>query len=84
MVFEVAVADKDTICPFDRESQNTGRQSSRQRQREESPRQAESLMRGSIPGLWDHDVNQSQMLNQLSHLGAPKDTICNLWQDPIG
>ena len=24
-----------------------------------------------IPGLWDHDVNQRQTLNRLSHLGHP-------------
>ena len=28
-----------------------------------------SLMRGSIPGLQDHDLSQRQTLNQLSHPG---------------
>ena len=28
-------------------------------------------MRGSIPGPWDRDLSQRQMLNQLSHPGAP-------------
>ena len=29
-------------------------------------------MQGSIPGSWDHDLSQRQMLNHLSHLGALK------------
>ena len=29
------------------------------------------LMRGLIPGPWDHDLSQRQMLNHLSHPGAP-------------
>ena len=33
-------------------------------------------MRGSIPGLWDHDLSSRQMLNRLSHPGAR--TICIL------
>ena len=28
-------------------------------------------MWGSVPGCWDHDLSQRQMLNQLSHPGAP-------------
>ena len=32
---------------------------------------AGSLTQGSIPGPWDHDLSQRQMLNQLSHPGAP-------------
>ena len=31
---------------------------------------AQSLMRGLNPA-WDHDLGQSQMLNRLSHPGAP-------------
>jgi len=27
-------------------------------------------MRGSIPGLWDRDLSQRQILNLLSHLGV--------------
>ena len=30
-----------------------------------------SPMQGSILGFWDHDLSQRQMLNQLSHPGAP-------------
>ena len=30
-----------------------------------------SPMWGSIPGPQDHDLSQRQMLNRLSHLGAP-------------
>ena len=26
----------------------------------------------SIPGPWDHDLSQRQMLNQLSHPGTPR------------
>nr|XP_055193758.1 sorting nexin-12 isoform X5 [Nyctereutes procyonoides] len=29
-----------------------------------------SLMQGSIPGPWDYELSQRQMLNQLSHPGA--------------
>ena len=39
-------------------------------EREETSYWAESLTWGSIPGLWDCDLSQRQMLNQLSHLGA--------------
>ena len=28
---------------------------------------------GSIPGPQNHDLSQSQTLNQLSHTGAPRD-----------
>ena len=28
------------------------------------------LMRGLIPGPWDHDLSRRQMLNHLSHSGA--------------
>jgi len=28
------------------------------------------MMRGSIPGLWDRDLSQRQMLNQLSQPGV--------------
>ena len=31
-----------------------------------------SLMPDSIPGPWDCDLSQRQMLNHLSHSGAPK------------
>ena len=30
-----------------------------------------SLLRGLIPGPWDHDLSQRQMLSQLSHPGIP-------------
>ena len=41
---------------------------------EQTPRWAWSLLQGSIPGLLDHDLSPSQMLNQLSHPGI----LCNL------
>ena len=30
---------------------------------------------GSIPGPWDHDLSQRQILNQLSHRATPIDKI---------
>ena len=36
---------------------------------------AQSPTQGSIPGPWDHDLNQCQMFNQLSHPGATKQSI---------
>ena len=47
--------------------------STRQREREkQAPCRARSpMMWGSIPGPWDHDLSQRQMLNQLNHPGAP-------------
>ena len=50
------------IYLFDRERAQQGEQ---QREREKQ------VMRGSIPGLWDHDLSQRQMLNHLSHPGTP-------------
>ena len=38
----------------------------------ETPHWAESLMWGSIPGPWDHDLSQKQTLNPLIHPGAPE------------
>ena len=35
-------------------------------------------MRGWIPGPWDHDLSQRQMLNHLRHPGAPK--LINLFE----
>ena len=29
------------------------------------------VMQGLIPGPWDHDLSQRQMLNHLSHPGTP-------------
>ena len=34
------------------------------------PYAEQSSTQGSIPGLWDHDLNRKQMFNQLSHQGA--------------
>ena len=57
---------------FDRERECTSRGRSRQREREKQAlRRAGSPMRGSIPGLWDHDPSRRQTLNHLSHPGAP-------------
>ena len=33
-------------------------------------------MRGSIPGPWDPDLSQRQMLNRLSHPGVPTRYLC--------
>ena len=38
---------------------------------EEAGSQQKSLMRGSIPGLWDHDLRQRQRLNLLSQPSGP-------------
>ena len=32
-------------------------------------------MQASIPGPWDHDLSQRQMLNQLIHPGAPRPEV---------
>ena len=37
---------------------------------------------GSIPGPWDHDLSQSQMLNWLGHPGAPI-SMCFKLLNPI-
>lgn len=37
----------------------------------ETPHCAGSPMRGSVPGPWDHDLSQRQMLIQVSHPGPP-------------
>ena len=43
----------------------------KEREREkQTPRWAGSPMQGLIPGPWDHDLSQRQMLNRLSHPGA--------------
>ena len=36
----------------------------------QTPPWAGSLSLGSIPGLWDHNLSQSQILHQPSHLGS--------------
>ena len=40
------------------------------------------LMRGLIPGSWDHDLSQRQMLNHLSHPGAPGLSLLTFANDP--
>ena len=56
------------------ERASTGRQNGRQRQREkQAPGQERNQMRDLIPGRWDHDLSQRQLLNQLSHPGVPFD-----------
>ena len=55
-----------------RESMNTGRRSSRQREREkQTPHWAQNLTWGLIPGPWDHDLSWGEMLNCMSHPGDP-------------
>ena len=49
------------------------REKDRERKREkQGPHWAGTLMRGWIPGCWDHKLSWRQTLNQLSHPGAPK------------
>ena len=59
--------------------------SGRQREGAEAEGEADSLLsrkpnvglhEGSIPGPQDHDLRQRQMLNQLSHPGAPAIIYC--------
>ena len=50
------------------EARHRGREREREKQ---SPCSAGSLMWGSIPGPWDHDLNRRQMLNPLSHVDTP-------------
>ena len=55
----------------EREREGTSRQSGRQKEREkQAPHWGGSLMQGSVPGLWDHDLSQRQTLNRLSHPGT--------------
>ena len=42
------------------------------------PCRAGSWMRGSIPGTWNHELSWRQMLNQMSHPGAPVSDILKL------
>ena len=60
---------------FIREQSGRDREMERQRQ---TPHWARSLMRGSIPGPLDHDLSWGQVLNQLSHTGAPQDRFSML------
>ena len=46
----------------ERKRDSSSRKSSRQREKQ-APHWAESPMRGSIPGPWDHDLSRRQMLN---------------------
>ena len=71
---------------------DTQRESEGQRHRQrgkekQASHRAESLTWGSIPGPWDHDLSQRQMLNWLSYPGVPL-SVClrvyhlfslNLW-----
>ena len=51
------------------ESQSGEEQRVRDKQ---TPQWVGSLMQGSNPGLQDHDLNQRQTLNQLSHPSTPR------------
>lgn len=56
----------------ERERELTSR-SGRQREREKpTPHRAGNMMRGLIPGPWDHCPSRRQTLNQPSHPGAPR------------
>ena len=64
------------IYLFDRERDSQREREHKQgeweREREkQTPCWAGSPMWGSIPDPWDHDLSQRQMLNHLSHPGAP-------------
>ena len=50
------------IYLFDREREKAHTQGEQQREKEnQAPLGAGSLMRGSTPGLWDHDLSQRQV-----------------------
>ena len=56
------------------------KQREQQREREnQAPNWAGSLMLGSIPGPWDHDLSQRQMFNWLSHLISPKNKFLRMF-----
>ena len=63
---------KDFICLFERKKVRERERESTSRGEEEadssSIREPDT---GSTPGRWDHGLNQRQMLNRLSHPGAP-------------
>lgn len=44
---------------------------------------AGSLTRGSVPGLWDHELNWRQSLNKLSHPVTPRSLTFNVFIDMI-
>ena len=57
----------------EREQASTSKRGGRWREREkDTPCWPGSPTQGLIPGPWDHDLSQRQMLNGLSHPGTPK------------
>ena len=59
------------ICLFERENE----QGERQREKQ-IPHGAGKPTQGWIPGPWDHDLSQRQLLNHLSHSGVPVLFFC--------
>jgi len=62
----------------------------KQGEQQEREKQTPSLIWGSIPGSWDHDLSWRQPFNRLSHPGAPGripfqySLICSTDQDLMG
>ena len=54
---------KDFIYLLERVRVSTGRREGGDGEGEEDALLSRDLMRDSIPGHWDHDLSQSQMLN---------------------
>ena len=67
---------------WQRESRESSRQKEREKQAEGkeklAPCRAGSLMWGSSPGPWDHDLSRRQMLTWLSHQGSVSSFISSL------
>ena len=61
---------KDFIALVDRASEH--KQGDREGEGEASSLLSSSSTWISIPGPWDHDLNQGQVLNRLSHPGASR------------
>ena len=68
---------KDFIYLFERDSEREYERGEGQREKQ-TPYRVGSLMQDSIPGLWDHDLSWSQLLNQMSHPGTPTGTLNSL------
>ena len=64
---------KDFIYLFEKDRDND-RENTNERE-EQAPHWAGNLMWNSIPGPWDHDLSQRQMLNYWATQVLQKDTI---------